>query len=157
MNKQFATKVLTQILCGVLYKVILCAQTRGVQLSATPWTVARQAPLSMRFSLQEYGSGVPFPPPGDLPRDQMKFPAALALTGGILSHSNHLASYLLILPSISMGIFFETCASNKLSTPNSLCGCLVLNVQSLVHVMGTAQFHDLQTRGDLKPKPLLKR
>ena len=98
---------------------------------------------------------MPFPPPGDLPRDQMKFPAALALTGGILSHSNHLASYLLILPSISMGIFFETCASNKLSTPNSLCGCLVLNVQSLVHVMGTAQFHDLQTRGDLKPKLLI--
>ena len=33
----------------------------------TPWTVARQAPLSMRFSRQEYWSGVPFPSPGDLP------------------------------------------------------------------------------------------
>ena len=34
---------------------------------ATPWTVALQAPLSMRFSRQEYWSGFPFPPPGDIP------------------------------------------------------------------------------------------
>ena len=32
-----------------------------------PWTVACQAPLSMGFSRQEYWSGLPFPPPGDLP------------------------------------------------------------------------------------------
>ena len=31
-----------------------------------PWTVALQAPLSMEFSRQEYWSGSPFPPPGDL-------------------------------------------------------------------------------------------
>ena len=31
------------------------------RLSATPWTVARQAPLSMGFSRQEYWSGLPFP------------------------------------------------------------------------------------------------
>ena len=34
---------------------------------ATPWTVACQAPLSMGFPRQEYWSGLPFPPPGDLP------------------------------------------------------------------------------------------
>ena len=32
-----------------------------------PMTVAGQTPLSMGFSRQEYRSGVPFPPPGDLP------------------------------------------------------------------------------------------
>ena len=37
-----------------------------VQLFATPWTVAYQAPPSMRFSRQEYWSGLPFPSPGDL-------------------------------------------------------------------------------------------
>ena len=36
-------------------------------LFATPWTVARQAPLSMGFSGPEYWSGLPFPTPGDLP------------------------------------------------------------------------------------------
>ena len=34
---------------------------------AIPRTVARQAPLSMAFSRQEYWSGLPFPSPGDLP------------------------------------------------------------------------------------------
>ena len=34
--------------------------------SANPWTVAHQAPLSIEFSRQEYWSGLPFPPPGDL-------------------------------------------------------------------------------------------
>ena len=34
---------------------------------ATPWTLARQAPLSMGFSWQGYWSGFPFPSPGDLP------------------------------------------------------------------------------------------
>ena len=38
-----------------------------VQLFATPWTVAYQAPLSMGFSRQEYWSGLPFPSPGDIP------------------------------------------------------------------------------------------
>ena len=38
-----------------------------VQLFATPWTVAYQAPPSMGFSWQEYWSGLPFPSPGDLP------------------------------------------------------------------------------------------
>jgi len=33
----------------------------------TPWTVACEATLSMGFSRQEYGSGLPFPSPGDLP------------------------------------------------------------------------------------------
>ena len=35
--------------------------------SATPWTVAHQAPLSMGFSRQQYWNGLPFPSPGDLP------------------------------------------------------------------------------------------
>ena len=38
-----------------------------VQLFATPWTVAYQAPPSIAFSRQEYWSGLPFPSPGDLP------------------------------------------------------------------------------------------
>ena len=38
-----------------------------VQLLATPWSVARQAPLSMGSSGQEHWSGLPFPSPGDLP------------------------------------------------------------------------------------------
>ena len=37
-----------------------------VRIFSTPWTIAYQAPPSMRFSRQEYWSGLPFPSPGDL-------------------------------------------------------------------------------------------
>ena len=43
-----------------------CQSLSCVWLFATPWTVAYQAPLSMKFSRQEYWSGLPFPPLGDL-------------------------------------------------------------------------------------------
>ena len=33
----------------------------------TPWTIAHQAPQSVKFSRQEYWNGLPFPSPGDLP------------------------------------------------------------------------------------------
>ena len=38
----------------------------------TPWTVAHQASLSMRFFRQEYWSGLPFPSPGELPDLEME-------------------------------------------------------------------------------------
>ena len=43
------------------------------------WTVARQAPLSMGFSRQEYWSGLPVPPPEDLPKPRIK-PTSLIST-----------------------------------------------------------------------------
>ena len=43
-----------------------------VLLFATPWTVAHQVHQSMGFSRQEYWSGLPFPPPGDLPDPGVK-------------------------------------------------------------------------------------
>ena len=51
-----------------------------VPLFVTPWTLARQAPLPMEFSRQEYWSGLPFPLPGDLPDpgiepESLAFPA----------------------------------------------------------------------------------
>ena len=55
-----------------------------VRLFATPWTVARQAPLSMGFSRQEYWSGLPFPSPGDLPNPGIK-PGSPALQADALS------------------------------------------------------------------------
>ena len=54
----------------------MCVFSR-VQLLVTLWTVAHQAPLSMGFSQQEYWSGLPFPPPGDLPDSGIK-PASIA-------------------------------------------------------------------------------
>ena len=41
--------------------------TKSCLTLVTPWAVASQAPLSMRFCRHEYWSGLPFPSPGDLP------------------------------------------------------------------------------------------
>ena len=43
-----------------------------VQLFVTSWTIAHQAPPSMKFSRQEYWNGLPFPSPGDLPDPGIK-------------------------------------------------------------------------------------
>ena len=52
----------TRVACEYMLRCFSC-----VRLFETPWTVDCQAPLSMGFSRQEYWSGWPFPPPGDLP------------------------------------------------------------------------------------------
>ena len=44
-----------------------CPLPSCVQLFSTAWTVICQVPLSMRFSRQEYWSGLPFLPPRNLP------------------------------------------------------------------------------------------
>ena len=68
----------------------MCAKLLSrVQLFATPWTVALQAPLSMGFSRQEYWNGLPCPPPEDLPDPGIE-PESLAspaLAGGFLTTS----------------------------------------------------------------------
>ena len=58
-----------------------------VWLFATPWTVALKASRSMEFSRQEYWSGLPYPPPGDLPDLGIEpmSPASLALAGGFFT------------------------------------------------------------------------
>ena len=68
--------------------VCVCARTlSGVRLLVTPWTAARQAPLSMGFSRQEYWSGLPFPSLRDLsnPRIESESPA-LQADSPLLSH-----------------------------------------------------------------------
>ena len=53
---------------------------------ATLWTVACQAPLSTGFSRQEYWSGLPCPPPGDLPTPGIE-PTSPALAAGLFTTS----------------------------------------------------------------------
>ena len=66
---------------------LVCARAKSLLqscLCATPWTVTRQTPLSMRFPRQEYWSGLPGPPPGDLPGRGMEPVSFMspALAGG---------------------------------------------------------------------------
>ena len=55
--------------------IVHCAQVQFLsqfQIFVTPWTVARQAPLSMGFSRQEHWSGLLCPPPRGLPDPGVK-------------------------------------------------------------------------------------
>ena len=64
-----------------------CSVASVVSDSAILWTVAHQVPLSMRFSRREYWSGLPCPPPGDLPSSGVK-PESLmspSLSGGFFT------------------------------------------------------------------------
>ena len=54
------------VICGKVKLLSL------VRLFATLWTVAYQAPPSMKFSRQEFWSGLPFPSPGDLPDPEIE-------------------------------------------------------------------------------------
>ena len=58
-----------------------CVVAKSCPTLATPGTVARQVPLSLGFSRQDYWSGLPFPLPGDLPNPGIE-PASYALSGG---------------------------------------------------------------------------
>ena len=72
--------------CTCLGAVCVLALSR-VCLFVTPWTVACQAPLSMGFSRQEYWSGLPFPPPDDVPDSGIEptSPVSPALAGGFFT------------------------------------------------------------------------
>ena len=52
--------------------VLIASVASVVSDAATSWTAAHQAPLSMGFSRQGYWSGLPCPPPGDLPNPGVK-------------------------------------------------------------------------------------
>ena len=87
--------------------VCACAVFSHVWLFATPWTVAHQVLLSMKFSRQEYWSGLPFPPPGDLPNPVIESPS-LALWADSLPLSRQGNS-----GDISIYISMKTVTSSK--------------------------------------------
>ena len=88
-NLAFCCGVLFPTICfTVLFSAMLCTHSSAttefsssvcacvlshfshVRLCAVLWTVTRQAPLSMGILRQEYWSGLPCPPPGDLPNPE---------------------------------------------------------------------------------------
>ena len=108
-----------------------------VRLFATPWTIAHQAPLSMGLSRQEYWSGLPFNPPGDLPDPDIK-PVSFDVScigRWVLYHQHHLGSpsgsvtetqTLLFKPSCINGMRYCLKSAHCIKTPMPFCSELVL-------------------------------
>ena len=66
-SKCVEVRVFPRITLWLTCECCVLSSFSRVQLFATLWMVAHQAPLSMRFSRQEYQSGLPCLPSGDLP------------------------------------------------------------------------------------------
>ena len=81
-----------------------------VHLFVTVWTLANQAPLSMGFSRQGYWSGLPCPPPGDLPDPGIK-PALRPLAARLVGawSISHLAETAFLQPDSWLGAFLGGC------------------------------------------------
>ena len=90
--------------CQLSDVISLLSRFSRVQLFATPRTVAHQVPLSMGFSRQESRSGLPFPPPGDLPdpRDRTQVSCVSCMSRRVLFH----------------WATWETCVFGKLHNPS---------------------------------------
>ena len=83
MLQQLPAKFQEEILCSAVLSHSVVSD------SETPWTVVSQTPLSMRFSMQEYWSGLPRPPPADLPNPGIKATSLMSATwaGGFFTPS----------------------------------------------------------------------
>ena len=86
-----------------------------IQLFTTLWTVARQAPLSMGFSRQEYWSGLPCPPPGDFPDSQTELTSLVspALPGTFFTTSTIWEAHIVLYHPLFLIFIF-------LATPHSM-------------------------------------
>ena len=102
--------------------------------SVTPWTAARQAPLSMEFSRQGYWTGLSFPPPGDLTDSGIE-PASLGLSGRFLTTVPPGKR-----PYYTWSYFLSLCSSVTLSLSPylsvSLCLCLLTSRRTRVGCRG---------------------
>ena len=77
---------------------------------ASPWTVARLTPLSTGFSRQEYWSGLPFHPPGELPNPGMKPTShtSPALAGGFFTTCTTWGALCFLSPRLILGVFSDS-------------------------------------------------
>ena len=131
-----------EVLISFYFIRCVCAQMlRHLQLFCDPRTVARQAPLSMGFSRQEYWSGLPCPSPGDLPNSGIKPRCPALQADSLLSepprkHFIHSSVYMstpvsqFILPQPHLGF---TLAASEISLTDIflMTICLFLCVSSV--------------------------
>ena len=69
--------------CGPQTCFLVCHKSSCILLFAILWTVAHQTPLTMGLSQQEYWSGLPFPPPGDLPDPGIELVSLMSTCTGL--------------------------------------------------------------------------
>ena len=146
----------TPVKCCPFISLCVFSCFSHVQLFATPWAIDHQAPLSMECSRQEYWSGFPFPPPGDLPHPRIKpsSPVSPALAGEFFTTSATFS------PSVQFSSVAQLCPT--LCDPmNCSTPCLPVHhqlpefTQTHVHQVGDAiqPSHPLSSPSPPAPNP----
>ena len=102
---------------------------RRVQLFATPWTVARQAPLSMEFSRQEYWNGLPFSSPGHILDPGIE--TGLLNCRQILNHLSYQGSPSKVVAWAIWGIFMQFSWVSPMLINYLFSSCLSFSIGSL--------------------------
>ena len=102
-----------------------------VWLFVTPWTVARQTPLSMGLSRQEYSNGFPCPPPGDIPNLRIKATPFMppALPGELPYHSFQFSS---VQSRPTLCDPMDCACQASLSTTNSQSLLKLMSIESVM-------------------------
>ena len=118
-----------------------------VRLFVTPWTVVHQAPLSMKFSKQEYWSGLPFPAPGDL-SDLGIEPASPALQVDSLPLS-HQGS-----PLIKMDCWFCCSVAESYPTPCNPVDCSTPDFPAVHRLLSLLKLMSIVSDAIEPPHPL---
>ena len=97
-----------------------CLVAQSCPNLATPWTVARRAPLSMGFFRKEHWNGLPFPSPGDLPDPEIEpeiEPVSPDLAGGFFT-TEPLGKLSLLCGSL---LLFKEENCSDLATSSQIC------------------------------------
>ena len=112
-----------------------------VQLLVTPWTVARQIPLSMGFSSQGYWSGLLFPSPGDLPDPRIEARSPSLQADSSLSEPPGSLSFTISLSSLKLISLASVMPSNHpvlchplLLLPSIFPSIRVFSNESVLHI-----------------------
>ena len=95
------------------------------------WTVARQAPLSMEFSRQEYWSGLPFPSPRDLPGIEPRSPA---LQADFLPSELPGRPYIVVVP-LTLELWQVQGIALEMWETNSYLKCINLRERKLLNLI----------------------
>ena len=94
-----------------------------------PWTVVCQVPLSMEFSRQEYWSGLPFPPSGDLPDPGVE-PVSL------MSPASAADSLALVPPGKPYILYIYVC----------VCVCVCVSFKCFGRTLKTYRMREIDTK-----------
>ena len=123
INSYSITFVLFRWYSFVCVCVCVCVYSVMSNFFATPWTVVHQAPLSMGFPRPEYWSGLPFPPPGELPNPGIE---PMSPASPALQVSSFTTKPVFFLLQMKMSLFHKI-SQNQMSIMSMLISCLLVN------------------------------